>query len=609
MSASRLIADSTAAATTWFSNDRGVAAPTIRFTDPEVPDHVLAQGAPLVGSYRVLAHMSLALRALRCEKNARRPLSLSAICLAGDVAYAALLARSKREWFGARLLYDCADAALWAATAGGDPIITEGANLFAVGGSVEASYRAGRHAGPLRLSDLRCLIPTVVTCEVTACVRRHKGGQPGYGFAAWGLIGVVAGFALGRNQRAAERRLVESWREHAGPKVEAAWWLGQHDLATDERSERSPHHLTKELLILERDYGSVRALDARSMLEARKREVRVLTRQFGDYLGRVVIGRTVEPEGAWSVRLTPEQVGMLEGLLPAPSGHPEVVVVLDEEEARRPGGEVSLRCGDLQFILPAAAAPERWRGDAAAVGFIFGAISKLYPGTPATGGASLPAVAIPALIDLMGAFSYRRDGPDPDPRSAHASVQAGAPVRAALATGLLSAALAGATARTPAKEGVQIYPGGEGLWGHHIILARYWAHLTWRQRAWALVGSFSIAGTAATLRWAKTGERVHWPSATEAILAAIVPFSAALGLGDRLLTQTAAGSEAMACGSVVAMDAARSEGMKAEARRLLRWMDQVDDALATLPRDREDETIARLRFRFGEVREWLVSQS
>lgn len=585
-----------------------MAAPVINFPDPQVEDHVLGQSLPLVGSYRVLAHASLVLRSRRVERASRRPIALAVGCIAADLGTTALLARSKREWFVFRVAYDALDAAIWAASAHGDPVVTEGSNLLAVGGAVEAGYRAGRHPGGLGVGDLRCLLPTAVTTLVAARARRRHGGRPGYGFAAWGLIGAVAGFALGRNQRAAERRLVESWREHAGPKVEAAWWLGQHDLATDERSERSPHHLTKELLLMERDHGSVKARDVRASLEGRKQEVRDLTRQFGDYLGRIVIGRVLTPAGAWSVRLTPEQVGMLERQLPPRGPGAEVVEVLNEQEARRPGGEVQLRCGDRHVVLPAAAAPERWRGDAAAVGFLFGALTKLYPAMPETGGAPVAAVALPVLIDVMSAFSYRRDGPNPDPRAPGAAEQAGAPLQAALVSGLLLAIGSGATARTFSKGDVQIYPGGEGLWGLHIVLARYYAHLTSRQRAWAFVGSACIASIAATLRWARTGDRLHAPSAIEAALAAIVPFAASLGLGERLLAQAASAGQAMSVASKEAMDAARAAGARAEARRLASWMDEAESALADMP-DMPPADAARLRSRFGEVREWLASRT
>jgi len=586
----------------------GVAAPGISFPNPQLDDHILGQSALLVGSYRVLAHVSLMLRSTRAAKEARLPLALAAACVAADLGLTGFLRRSRREWFLLRLAHDAVEAGVWAASAHGHPTITESANLFPVGLSVEAAYRAGRRTGPLRLSDLRCLLPTAITAFVAGHARRRRGAKPRYGFAGWGLAGTVAGFALGRNQRAAERRLVEGWRDHTGPRVEAAWWLGQHDLATDERSTRSPHHLTKELLMMESQYGSTRARDVRSTLEARKQEVRDLTRQFGDYLGRAVIGRTVSPPGAWSVRLTPEQVVMLHSALPPAGKSLHVIEVLNEVEARRPGGEVQLRCGDLSIVLPAAAAPERWRGDAAAVGFLFGALTKLYPAVPELGGVPPWAVIPPALIDVMGAFSYKRDAPNPDPSAEDAAAQAGAPLQVALLSGLLLAAGSGATARSYSKGGVQQYPGGEGLWGFHILLARYYAHLSQRQRAWACLGSVSIASTAVTLRWLRTGERLDAASAVEAGLAALVPFTSGFGLGGRLLQQSFSADRAMSDASVRALDAARAEGAEAEARRLLQWIRDAEAVLAAIPDIPTDEA-AVLRTRFEEVRVWLANRT
>jgi hypothetical protein len=211
-------------------------------------------------------------------------------------------------------------------------------------------------------------------------------------------------------------------------------------------------------------------------------------------------------------------------------------------------------------------------------------------------------------MDLMGAFSYKRDAPNPDPRAVGAREQAGAPLQAALLSGLILATTAGATARSFSKGGVQTYPGGEGLWGFHILLARYHAHLSSRQRVWAAVGSVSIAATAVTLRWIRTGERLDPSSAVEAGLAALLPFSASVGLGPRLLKQVAGADRAMSEASVRALDAAREEGARAEARRLLGWIRDAKAVLEAIP-DIPPEESASLRSRFEEVSVWLAQRT
>src|SRR5207249_1089255 len=130
----------------------------------------------------------------------------------------------------------------------------------------------------------------------------------------WGVIGVGAGFGLGRNRRNAFRRATEAWREYVAPRVEQARWRARHDVTMDEEDAGSPHNLKKDLLTLHA-YGSATAEAARRQLMSRKLDLAAQTDAFGAYLGDVSAGLVLDPPGAWSIRLAPTQVEALRNAL------------------------------------------------------------------------------------------------------------------------------------------------------------------------------------------------------------------------------------------------------------------------------------------------------
>lgn len=571
-----------------------------QFQHERVEDHVLPLRAAVVGGFRLWGHSFLLAQGLRSERP-RLWLAAGAASVAADVAVVRWLASSDGEHSLVRLLHDALDTAMWIGACTADPATTRALAFVTLGDALEGGYRLGRAerfaAGPA----LRSLLPAIGAAAVTAALRRRRGWHASVGQMGWALAGAAAGYAAGQNQRGNERRAASLWRDATGPSAAAAWRIGQHDLALSEKDEDSPHSLKKELLVLEQLYGSAEARHLRDAMSRRKEEVEELTDEFGIYLGRAALGVAIFPPGAWSIRLSKSQAEALRRRLPENPGVSEQLVVLNEAQARRPGADVLVRLATGTILLPGVARPERWTSDLAPLGFLVSAVIKCYCVLPDAGAVPAPVPLLCMLVDLVASFAYRAGRPVQDPDDERASAQAAAPITVALGSNLLFAVVAPLTARGVYEPWDQPAPGGEGIYAYNLIAARYWNHLTAEQRSWVLVGSFALGALSMVMNHLHP-DGVYLLGCAD-ILRAALPF-VVIGMGRRVFTQEQRTGEAMTAASIRSIDLARQEGVDAERRRFLAWVDHGSELVRNAPTMPETDRV-RLLERFREVQEWL----
>lgn len=182
-----------------------------------------------------------------------------------------------------RLLLSVADALLWMPCTAAEASSTRPLAFLTLGDAIEAGYRAGRADRLALTRDGWQMAGPLVTAAVVMALRRRRGWPAYSGQIGWSLVAFGLGMAAGRNQRDNERRAAAAWRSATGPYAEAAFRLGQHDLARAE-DEESPHHLAKELLALELLYGAADARSLRFAMDQRKEEVANVANEFGQYL-------------------------------------------------------------------------------------------------------------------------------------------------------------------------------------------------------------------------------------------------------------------------------------------------------------------------------------
>jgi hypothetical protein len=554
----------------------------------------------LVGWYKAYGHLLLMSRVWRSHPDRRgRWIALGVVALGMDFNLYRRLARSGGPGWRTRMFADAADAALWAGAAVADPVSTRGTVLGAVPTSMEAGFYAGSE-GLTGGSLMRALSPGLLLVTVQAWVRRRRDWKSGWGQLGWSVIAAAAGVGLGRNRKALRDRTRESWRGYAGERVEAAWWRAQHDLNMAEGDPRSPHNLKKDLLVLEAN-GSVRARQARDRFTDRKLEVVDLTRPFGTYLGDAASGLTIVPQDCWQIRLTPAQARVFKqelGDVLAAGRRPgtsEPLIVLDELEARRPGGAIRLQFGERKLVLPAATPPVRWAGDPAPLAFMLGAVWKLA--TQMVEGGPPGAFVVPfAAVDLLAASAYRKASPVGD--------DIARPVRVAVVTNVAySIACASWCRRHPMINGMGelVYPGMEGAATLSLIATRYWGDLSDEMKLTCSLALAAIALISASTR--KPG--LSRLSFVDELMTMAWPLLAGTSIAPSLTADAARVWSGHQQRATELIDDAYQSGIRNECHYLAELIDDAEDALEELaeglnPLDRG--TIAQS---YKEAREWL----
>jgi hypothetical protein len=144
--------------------------------------------------------------------------------------------------------------------------------------------------------------------------------------------------------------------------------------------------LKKALLILASNGSSIAERAAQELMD-RKQHLAERTASFGTYVGDLLRGLLFEPEDAWSVRLTAGQADHLHQEIDR-LGRPQVVGLLNEAEARRPGGRVVLEFDGRLVDLAGDAPPRHWLADPAPLAFLLSGVWRLT--------AMLPNVVLPA---------------------------------------------------------------------------------------------------------------------------------------------------------------------------------------------------------------------
>ena len=562
---------------------------------------VLAQMPRLVGVYRSCAHTVLIFRSWRKKGKSRWLWTAFGVAsLANDLLIARSLKRTGQPNWRWRTLIDSAEAAIWTQATAPDPTSSRCTVLGSVPTSLDVAYNVGL-SDRFYFRDVQALLPSALVICSQSLARRHRGWKPLWGQVGWPLLGVAAGFGLGRNRRAVRRRARESWRDHAGPRVEAAWWRGQHDVTMSESDPRSPHNLKKDLLVMEAQ-GSLTARAARDRLASRKSELVDLTQPFGAYLGEVIRGLVIVPTDAWSIRLTPTQVSAmrLELARHAPSlfvklnGDAHPLVVVDEIEARRPGGRIRLEWGTAAFSLPASAPPVRWTGDPAPLTFLLGAIWKMT---------ILPAFHTPksivyplAAFDVVAASAYRKAAPE--------GSDIVRPVHAAIVSNVLFAAAIAGWCRhrfLDAGSGEHGYPGLEGATSLAIISARYWEELPPSTRRATVAALAAIAGVSA---W--TGPRPRsWLTLIEDVLSATLPLTAASDVATKFTEDAAQAWDQYAERAIVLIDDAYETGARLECELLADLIGEAEHALEEIASAVNEPDVNTIRKNLKEAREWL----
>ena len=555
--------------------------------------------AGFVGFYRVWGHLILILRSWRRQGRGRWMWTAFGVAsLAGDVALMTRIRRTGKPAWRTRSLIDAAEAAVWTSATAADPTSSRGTVLGSVPTSIDAAYLTGL-SDRLRPSDAKVLVPSIVVTGAQTVARLRLGRKPLPGQIGWPLFGVLFGFGLGRTRRALVRRSRESWREYAGLRVESAWWRGQHDVTMSDADPRSPHNLKKDLLVLEAR-GSVSAREARDRFEARKSELVDITEPFGAYLGEVARGLAIVPTDAWSIRLSPTQVVAMRAALEQhgdaqmviADGHPATLVVVDEPQARRPGGEVRCTWGTASFVLPAAAPPTQWHGDPAPLLF---AVSGIWKLTTMSQFKVPPAIVLPFVaVDSLAALAYRRATPT--------GAEVVRPVWVAMVSNVAFATIVAAWCGhrfLDSGAGEHGYPGLEGGASLAFMAVRYWEHLPPNDRRAAIATLAAIVIISAC-----TGPRSRsWLALAEDSLSAVLPLVG----GTRIASNMTADSEKVWSDfgerAAELIDEAYAAGVRSECELLAELITDAERALDDVPLPVDDADVVRNHLK--EAREWL----
>ena len=559
----------------------------------------LKQTAGLVGYYRVWAHVILILRARRKPGRGRWLWTAVGVAsLAGDAALMTRIRRTGKPAWGARSLIDAAEAVVWTSATAADATSSRGTVLGAVPTSMDAGYLTGL-SDRLRPNDVKVLAPSIIVIGAQTVARLRLGRKPLLGQIGWPLFGVFFGFGLGRTRRALLRRSQESWRDYAGPRVESAWWRGQHDVTMSDADPRSPHNLKKDLLVLEA-HGSVSAREARDRFAARKSELVDVTEPYGAYLGEVARGLAIVPTDAWSIRLSPAQVIAMRSELEQhgdtqmviADGQPATLVVVDEKQARLPGGEVRCTWGTAAFALPAAAPPAQWHGDPAPLLFAVSGIWKLT--TMSQFKVPAPIVLPFVAVDALAALAYRRATPT--------GAEVARPVRVAMVSNVAFATIVAAWCGhrfLDSGAGEHGYPGLEGGASLAFMAVRYWEDLTPNDRRAAIATLAAIVVISAS-----TGPRSRsWLALAEDSFSAVLPLAGGTRIARSMTADTEKVWSDFGDRAAALIDEAYAAGVRSECELLAELITDAEHALDDVPLPVDDADVVRNHLK--EAREWL----
>jgi hypothetical protein len=565
-------------------------------------DQLLGYRQRLVGIYRVYGHAFLVLRVLRRREDRRWPwLVLAAAALPIDVLLAWRANSPTGPVVAERAALETLEAALWTRATGPLPSTTRGATLLAMPTAAEAGYLLGRRPGRITPSDaMRALLPVTSVVLGQGLSRKARGWVAGWGQIGWGIVGIAMGAAVGRNRRALRARYRETWREHAGPRVEAAFWCAQHDLSMDETDPTSPHNLKRDLMLLEAA-GSDRARSARFRFSERKQEVVSITAPFGSYLGDLAVGRGLVPRDAWLIRLNPAQVLYLQNSLTTLDAGRTVgslwdLRLLNDPEARRPGGPIALSYGPHFIDVPAAAPPVRWLADPAPVLFITSAAWKLlgraFPEHPPF---LIPLSA--AMLDLLAAGAYKQGQPD---ISEGAKPTLVAFLSAALFVLPTSAWVRRRRIENNAEE--QAFPMSAGIFGFTAIAARYWDDLDVRQRRLVVAGTGVLFG----VMWYASAHPIDISGFLTEVLSGLLPLVLAGGAGGLLEADSEDVWGRLRQWSETVVAEAYRRGVDYELGLLGSIVDEASMGIDEQGLSLSDNDREIVQKHFQEAREWLL---
>lgn len=553
-------------------------------------DFVFEQRRALHNSYRLASHVSLLVRGATSSSSRGRWWALAGASICADLLVGRLLSRGEDKQYALRLLLDAADAAAWVPVGKPDAATTRAAVLIAVPHAVEVGYGIGLSNDWRARSLGRAVAIPVLSTGSAAIMRRFRGLNAGSAQVCWGLLGVAMGALLGRHERL-ERWRAETVGEEIGESRAAAARLqGQAEIALG-GAGGPPHDLKKELLVLASN-GSLIAEGAAQELMGRKQHLVERTAPFGAYLGDVISGVSFVPEDAWSVRLTTAQAARLNEEIGS-RGRPGVVRLMNEREARRPGGRLVLRLDHRQVELAGEEAPRHWLSDPAPLAFLLSAAWRLIGTIPNI--RIVPwQVALPgAAAEVVGMLAYR---------SAPVPSEPWAPVKASLVSALAYATAATSKASVHVNShGEQVFPGSGALQGYTLLVTRYWQDLQPNQRRLALGGGLTIG----LLPYLLPRRRMDLAAVFSDLPYQLLPCFATLGFDQRRKAQVAALLDDLEQAVDQRVDEARMEGRTSEIALSRAYVAKAEAALGELGDRITSRDAAEIRDRCEEARRWL----
>jgi hypothetical protein len=552
---------------------------------------VFEQRRPLHYSYRLASHGSLILRALaRSSDNRRRWAALGLSSIGGDLLVGHALRRRTSELYWLRLILDTLDAAAWAAVGKQDATTTRAAVLVAVPHAMEAGYRLGVTNDRSPGAVARALAIPVSSTAGAVLTRRRRRLGTGSTQVLWGAMGVAMTSLLGRHERLERRRAQAAGDEIVAARARAARLQGEAEIALG-GAGAPPHDLKKALLILASN-GSQIAQGAAQELMDRKQQLAARTASFGTYVGDLLRNVGFEPEDAWSVRLTASQADQLHEEIDR-MGPPRVVRLLNEPEARRPGGRVALQLDGRPVDLAADAPPRHWLSDPAPLAFLMSGVWRLTATIPKAGAIPWPIAVLGAAADIVGMLAYR---------SAPVPANVEAPLTAAFVSSIAYGAAAVRRARSYEDgEGEQIFPAAGAFHGYSLVAARYWDDLGATHRRWVLAGGTALAIAV----FLGEPRPIDWAALAKELPFALVPCFAPLGFARREKAKVEMLVSELQATIDRQMDQARADGRAAEIRRSQSYVERAEAALAEIASSLDGADAEAIASMCREARAWL----
>lgn len=553
-------------------------------------DFVFDQRTTLHYSYRLGCHVSLLIRGLTRSTHRRRWAALAGISIFGDVVIGRALAKRRPNHYLIRLLVDTCDVAAWVPVGKKDASTTRAALLVPVPHAIEAGYTIGAADEWSIRSVLRALMIPIVTTGVAVLVRRRRQLGTGGTQVFWGVMAVALGSLLGRHELLERRRLEAAGEEIVAGRARAARLQGEAEIAVG-GAGGPPHDLKKELLVLANSGSSI-AEGAAQELMGRKQHLAERTAAFGAYIGELLTGISFIPEDTWSVRLSSEQAAHLHAEIDE-HGRPNVVTLINEAEARRPGGRVVLEMDGRQIELAGQAPPRHWLADPAPLAFLLSAFWRLSATIPTMGSVPWPVTVPGAAAEIVAMLAYRSAPVPADPI---------APVKAAFVSAVAYGCAATRTARRVENaEGEQIFPAAGALHGYCLVAARYWDDLNSTRRRWAIVGGVGLG----SIVLFASPRRLDWAALAGELAYALVPCFAPLGFDRRKQATVEFLLEDLQATIDWEVDEARRQGRIAEIDLTKAYVDRAEAALAEVGGRIASADAVDIRARCQDARTWL----